>query len=527
MTITRVIAAVLTLVPQGPAGAPGTPGKDYATIGEATADTIPPTRNALRIYDIGDFKAVASEPVNPLKLQDLGGRWWEARPMSVKPQNFGAAGDGLANDSAALTQAAAFCNLFGATLVLEGDYRVNGPVPGWRTVKKAGSGRVLLGANAIPAETTPTDVVNLYVDPVNGSDDNLGLSTSASALASVPAALAMIPRQASGTWNINFPPGTFPGVSTWLVKSAGTFGPNAPLAVNSTGLTVNLNGAPLSGGLPTTIFDGAGAVPNGLVCAGPFLCNVTNIEFRNYTSAGLSALDYSKVMATGCRWFNCGSIGGQSVECYHAILGLISCKVDGNSKAIATGIVGYNGYLTVSGAGTLITGFASYGAMYASNSNGHFDDATVSDCFVGLRVVSGGITHSRRCTFSGNKYGVFEEKGRWDNVGVGADVNTFSGNTIANISSDTLFGDPLWFGTLAVFGDGTGKLRAKVGAFPSSSTDGDVIGPGLASYTVATVPAASGKVGYMVYVSNESGGATPAFSDGVNWRRVADRTVIS
>lgn len=50
----------------------------------------------------------------------------------------------------------------------------------------------------------------------------------------------------------------------------------------------------------------------------------------------------------------------------------------------------------------------------------------------------------------------------------------------------------------------------------------------LKSYTVATVPSASTVgAGGMIYVSNESGGATPAFSDATNWRRVADRAVIS
>jgi len=50
----------------------------------------------------------------------------------------------------------------------------------------------------------------------------------------------------------------------------------------------------------------------------------------------------------------------------------------------------------------------------------------------------------------------------------------------------------------------------------------------LPSYTVAGVPsAASMGAGAMIYVSNEAGGATLAFSDSVNWRRVADRAVIS
>jgi hypothetical protein len=50
--------------------------------------------------------------------------------------------------------------------------------------------------------------------------------------------------------------------------------------------------------------------------------------------------------------------------------------------------------------------------------------------------------------------------------------------------------------------------------------------PRLPSYTVATLPAV-GTAGGVIYVSDESGGAVPAFSDGTNWRRVTDRAVVS
>jgi hypothetical protein len=44
---------------------------------------------------------------------------------------------------------------------------------------------------------------------------------------------------------------------------------------------------------------------------------------------------------------------------------------------------------------------------------------------------------------------------------------------------------------------------------------------------VATVPAAAEFPAGLIFVSNETGGATVAFSDGTDWRRVQDRTVIS
>ena len=47
------------------------------------------------------------------------------------------------------------------------------------------------------------------------------------------------------------------------------------------------------------------------------------------------------------------------------------------------------------------------------------------------------------------------------------------------------------------------------------------------TYTVAGVPSAASYPRGIIYVSNETGGATLAFSDGTNWRRVQDRAIVS
>lgn len=47
----------------------------------------------------------------------------------------------------------------------------------------------------------------------------------------------------------------------------------------------------------------------------------------------------------------------------------------------------------------------------------------------------------------------------------------------------------------------------------------------LRPYTVGTLPSPTSNE--MIYVSNEAGGATIAFADGSNWRRVQDRAVVS
>ncbi len=46
------------------------------------------------------------------------------------------------------------------------------------------------------------------------------------------------------------------------------------------------------------------------------------------------------------------------------------------------------------------------------------------------------------------------------------------------------------------------------------------------TFTVASLPSAS-DAGCVIYVSDETGGAVLAFSDGTNWRRVTDRAIVS
>ena len=48
----------------------------------------------------------------------------------------------------------------------------------------------------------------------------------------------------------------------------------------------------------------------------------------------------------------------------------------------------------------------------------------------------------------------------------------------------------------------------------------------LPSFTVSTLPSVS-PAGQMLFVTDETGGAIPAFSDGTNWRRISDAAIVS
>lgn len=108
------------------------------------------------------------------------------------------------------------------------------------------------------------------------------------------------------------------------------------------------------------------------------------------------------------------------------------------------------------------------------------------------------------------------------------------------VPADT--GSILWqtgFAGRAEFGlAGDDHLHLKVSADGSTWREAVVIrsdartvlgGPiSLAPYAKAALPtAATSGAGAMVYVTDEAGGPTPAFSDGTAWRRLADRAVVS
>jgi hypothetical protein len=72
-------------------------------------------------------------------------------------------------------------------------------------------------------------------------------------------------------------------------------------------------------------------------------------------------------------------------------------------------------------------------------------------------------------------------------------------------------------------------VRANSG-LPKDGSEGMTHPLPMKSFTVAELTgayAASLWSGAIVFVSNETGGAVLAFSDGTDWRRVTDRTIVS
>jgi hypothetical protein len=79
---------------------------------------------------------------------------------------------------------------------------------------------------------------------------------------------------------------------------------------------------------------------------------------------------------------------------------------------------------------------------------------------------------------------------------------------------------------MCIFNDG--NIFVGTGVVTRAACKLDVDGPvRVKSYAVSTLPNATTGAGQIIHVTDEIGGAIPAFSDGTNWRRVSDRAVVS
>ena len=118
--------------------------------------------------------------------------------------------------------------------------------------------------------------------------------------------------------------------------------------------------------------------------------------------------------------------------------------------------------------------------------------------------------------------------------GQGVTSTTETGNdvTIHGTATTHSTGDG---GDLTLIGGSCGGAAGDGGDLTLSggATTGGAVGKiictqpvGLPSYAVAGLPSAA-TAGQLVYVSDETGGAVVAFSDGTNWRRVTDRAIAA
>lgn len=277
----------------------------------------------------------------------------------------------------------------------------------------------------------------------------------------------------------------------------GTLTTAAQPNVTSLGTLTNLNSGTISSSGNVT---GANILTGGMVSA---IGNVTGNYFIG-NGALLSGIDTTLISNGTSNVKVLGSGGNVSVG-VNGTSNIAVFNTDGidvSGTLSATGNISGNRIL---GNGTQLTGINAFGNIAITGETTVSADST-SDT---LRFAEGsGIAIT---TDAANNTITFSAAGTDSIFATGGDMGTVDE---AVTSEDDL-------GTVDV----SASVEYDLGTIVTSG----LIYPDqlvLPIYTVSTLPTAS-VVASFIYVSDEAGGAVPAFSDGTNWRRVTDRAIVS
>ncbi len=183
-----------------------------------------------------------------------------------------------------------------------------------------------------------------------------------------------------------------------------------------------------------------------------------------------------------------------------------------NSAKLATSATGITvtGTVDVNGAYSLPTADGSAGQVVVTDGSGTLSFTTVSANPEGGNT---DIQFNDSSSFGGNDALTYDKSSSTLKTGV---VQGVLFEPISDYGSITDTAN-------MVISFGTVEESATVGDYEYIK---DTFGPTSDSYVVANLPDSS-VAGQMIYVSDETGGAVMAFSDGSNWRRITDRAIVS
>jgi hypothetical protein len=171
------------------------------------------------------YRRVVSEPEHAGKLQSADGAWWELATQPLNVRMFGAVGDNVADDTAALIAAVDFA--FARSVGLNwptGDYFTTGSLPHYHDVRHEGPGRIFRGDKIWHITPTGQQVNILFCSP-SGTGDGLSEDapmTFATAVEGVFSNLGV--KAVQGYWKIKMLGGAYGASSAVDVRRWPYFG---------------------------------------------------------------------------------------------------------------------------------------------------------------------------------------------------------------------------------------------------------------------------------------------------------------
>lgn len=325
----------------------------------------------------------------------------------VSVKDFGAVGDGVADDTAEIQAAVTAAIAADSQLYWPaGDYLTTASIPSLHLVRHSGPGVIVRGASTFYVQPREGQTNTLYVRASGGSSLSDALS-NAEGIPSVQAAFNILENYwpLDGKWVIEVGAGTYTG--TAAVSRLGPPNSNSTAdgmfmrnAITIKGPDVGYDATSNPTPTPTAIFDAAGAAAVGIQLERGIKARLMDVKFVNYTgsasSVGAVIDNGSWLQAVNVHADNCfeglGAInhslldvkGGTLNNCTRGIRSLFSSKHEiGNQTA---GAAGQGPFITNCTTGFLAqecsTGHADY-CTFTSNG-------TAIDIQVNARVNSTG-----------------------------------------------------------------------------------------------------------------------------------------
>lgn len=384
---------------------------------------VTPERDVIRYMD-GETVVSLARATGGTAATLADGSEWEAEGDLVSPLAYGAAGDGTADDTAAVIKAAARAYAAGLRLDLSRVYLTTATIPYLHEVDRIGSGAIKVGSALFPAIVRQGDSITVYVDGAAGSDTNDGLASGARAVATLTAARNLIrltDRYIAGSWTIRVAAATYTEKVNWA-------------GVTSLGSPVTIAGPDVGHpNAPTAIIAAPAPNDNGFEFNEASRFILSNIAFTGFTSGqGINnnggKLSLVNVHMTGCWKGIINQHGGQVT---------FSGGIYDGTGAVPADATGYSGYYNarhgVSGHSSTATGtiFRNYdtGLQIGEGTQGHLDYITVEDCAdQGVDFKRGcGDCNTNQMTIRRNAVGIRAQNAGWYDNGIiwgtGADAN--------------------------------------------------------------------------------------------------------
>jgi hypothetical protein len=301
-------------------------------------------------------------------------------------------------------------------------------------------------------------------------------------------------------------------------NSAGKLIAATNVSVSSEVVTVNNYGNLIVGGLEATTVSSSGNANVGNLGTAGQVTATGNVTGGNLTTAGNITGNYLLANITFASGYNTTKLFNGTSEA--------NIGTSGGNLEITIG--GTPNIAVFSTAGGNVTGnLYATGNVFGGNILGNGRNLSGIETFKSF-VVAGGNTIvadsiTDTFTFSAGS-----------GITLVADPTTDTLTIAAAGEGSDIFVDGADFGTVTEVVTTTDDLGLVTDAITSQADLGEIVISGvfyptqlvLPTYTVSTLPSATIPA-QMIYVSNATGGAITAFSDGTNWRRTSDRSIIN